>query len=183
GYSEVQLEEWGGGLEWIYDSTDDPLFATSGRRITGTGGYASRRQTHRMRAGGNGEFDFDQRFSDDSWLLSVQGRQYWPVTPKQSLGLGAGAGHSESFDVTGGSTGVYVEAIHAFNVWDFAIRERRGGDLRLETVARVDSSRYSSDSFDYDALDGQLRTSLLFRNAWGVYRLSFSYVAELEGGR
>jgi hypothetical protein len=51
-------------------------------------------------------------------------------------------------------------------------------------MLRVDSSHYSSDLIDdFDALDAQLRTSLLFRNAWGVYRLGFSYVADLEGGR
>lgn len=181
GFSETQLEAWRGELEWIYDSTDDPLFATSGRRITGSGAYGSSRITHRDRHGGN---DFDQRFSNDSWLLSAQGRQYRPITPKQSLGFGAGATHLESFDVTGSSTEVYLEAIHAFNVWDFAIRQRRGGDLRLETVLRVDASHYSSEfEDDYDTRDAQLRTSLLFRNAWGVYRLGFSYVAELERDR
>lgn len=186
GYSETQFEAWRGELEWLYDSTDDPLFATSGRRVTGAGAYGSSRQTHRVRHGaGNGEFDFDERYSNDSWLVSAQGRQYWPMTPKQSLGFGAGAEHSESFDVTGSSTSGYVEAIHAFNVWDFAVRERRRGDLRLETVLRVDASHYASDvaDYDYDTREAQLRTSLLFRNAWGVYRLGFSYVAELENRR
>ncbi len=184
GFNETQIEAWRGELEWIYDSTDDPLFATSGRRITASGVYGSRRQTERVRAG-NGEFDFDQRYSDDSWLVSAQGRQYWSITPKQSLGFGAGATHLESVEFTGSSTGVYVEAIHAFNVWDFAIRQRRGGDLRLETVLRVDASHYASDFVDddYDTRDARLRTSLLFRNAWGVYRLGFSYVAELEYSR
>ena len=178
GFSESQLEAWRSELEWIYDSTDDPLFATSGRRITGSGAYGSSRITHRDRHGGN---DFEQRFVNDSWLLSAQGRQYWPTTPKQSLGFGAGATHLERLDITGSETEVYVEAIHAFNVWDFAIRQRRGGDLRLETVLRLDAARYSSEfDDDYDTRDAQLRTSLIFRNAWGVYRLAFSYVAELE---
>ncbi|HET9766955.1 MAG TPA: hypothetical protein VFS60_08910, partial [Thermoanaerobaculia bacterium] len=185
GSSETRSEAWRAHLEWIYDTTDDPLFATTGRSVVTTARYESFRQRIRTHFDFlEGPVDVDDRFDDSSWTVGTQGRQFWPITLKQSLGIGAGASHGESGGFASSFTTATVEAVHAFNVWDYVVRERHG-DLRLETRALIGASRSTSKPLDFERsqIEGRLQTSLLFRNAWGVFRFTFTYYDILAGDR
>jgi outer membrane protein assembly factor BamA len=184
GFSESGFEQWRAELEWLYDSTDDPLFATAGRRLNTLAVYEDARRHFRFVRDdlGDGGLDSDERFDRRAWGLDTQGRQYWSLTPQQSLGVGAGVFHVDDLELDGSATSLNVEAIHAVNLWDFATRRRRG-DLRLETVAAVRSWRYSGGVGARETIDGRLDLSLLFRNAWGVIRLTFTYYDSLGEDR
>ncbi len=180
-----RFEAWQSSLEWIYDSTDDPLIPTDGARASITAVYQSQDRTAGSALPG---YDFEDRL--DSRQLLAEGRRYWPLTPRQSFAVGGAA----LFTDTDGSGGIAsrshernleVDAIHAVSLWDFST-SRRYGDLRMETSVGLQSFHES------DALGGPgfsekqtsllVRGALLFRNAWGLIRLAFVYVDSLGDG-
>jgi hypothetical protein len=60
-------------------------------------------------------------------------------------------------------------------------KTERIGDLRWETSLDVTSSHDDYPSFLRSSrIDGRLTTGLAFRNAWGLLRLTFSYIDNLQ---
>ncbi len=66
-------------LEWLYDTTDDPLLPTRGDTISASAGY--------------GASDFEFRFLDDTffrseslgWSVGTEARRYWPLASQHSV--------------------------------------------------------------------------------------------------
>jgi len=149
-------------LSWIYDTTNDQLFPTSG--VVAKMGLESKKLY---------VFDgtrFDGRWNRDAGASAAK---YWEVTPLQTLAL-HGSAHSVSdrayreYQIGGG---------YSASLWD---RERtiRHGDLRVELEAERNFLHYG-DATSY----ATARAGLAFRNAWGVVRLDFRYLGWRHGGR
>lgn len=171
---ELRFEAWAGQLEWIYDTTDDPIVPTEGLKLTGLASYVEQSQSFGS--------DFISPSETTSWRLRADGRKYWALTPKQSVGVGGGYAYSENESFFGGSheQALSAEVLYAISPWGFET-SRRLGDLRLETGLAVDHFRESSPFDDQEETALGLRTALLFRNAWGVVRIGVSYIDELGG--
>jgi len=167
-------------LEWIFDTTNDPLLPTEGLRLTTLGGYTRGQLSERLR-GGPVAFESDNHSSE----LRSEGRRYWSVTPRQSLALRAAAWYTKDHVQSGSLDSddvedlLFVEGSHAIDLWDFAKR-RRVGDLRWENAIGVErfhertSAFFGRESRHESSL--QLRSSLLFRNAWGLVRVSLTFI-------
>lgn len=168
GHLTQRAESWRGQLAWLYDSTDDPLVPTEGLYAGSWVTYDKVRQETR----GFGE-GFEQ--DNEQWDLGVEGRRYWSLTPRQAAGFGGGYVHTESGSGSPGfrQDSLRAQAIYAVNLWGFE-KSRRLGDLRFETGLGYETFRQSSP-LDEDASALSLQSSLLFRNAWGLARLSFLY--------
>lgn len=164
-------------LSWIYDTTDDPLFPTSGTRLTARTGYFESEQRS------EGPF-FSGRSSGDGYDLGISGRRHWALTNRQSVSaeLSGAWGESDVFgsEGRGESWQSAVKLGHSMDLWGFEKTERIG-DFRWENSLEVTSSDFDYGSFGrVAATDARLTTGLAFRNAWGVLRLSFSYVDNLR---
>jgi len=156
--------------EWVYNTTDDPLFP-----LSGTTGLAF--ISYRTDVAHNVEpaFDLDQRLTGRSLGYSAGGETFWPLTARQSLELGAGAG-GQRFSVTqqGSSSSFQGNLIvgHAVNLWGYE-KSERFGDLRFENFVVLDyvDQRQGVQS----RKTARLTSSLLYRSRWGVLRASFTY--------
>lgn len=166
------------GLSWIYDTTDDPLFPTSGTRLTSEARYS------RLEEAVQGPFPGND-FSQEAIGLEVVGRRHWALTHRQSVFAELSGSWSESdlfdreetFEQRAAGAGLG----HSMDLWGFEKTERIG-DLRWENTLQISSYETGfQDRLRYT--DGSLTTSLVFRNAWGVLRGSFSYVDTLEEGQ
>lgn len=163
-------------LAWIYDTTDDPLFTTTGTRVSASAGYGESERS----------FSFEEiRVREDSnvYDLGIVGRRHWALTRRQSV-AGQLSGYWAETDYNGTVDGFegYGGAaafIHSTDLWGFEKTERFG-DFRWENTIDIFMSDSDSSSFHSSSTDGRLTTSLVFRNAWGVTRLSFSYIDNLE---
>ncbi len=147
-------------LFWIHDTTNDPLFPTSGTRIT-----AGVIRTSMPTSG----FTELGRVKVDEYRTTLE--RSWTVTPQQSLTLGAsGLDFDRSIKKYRGY------ARYAFDLWG---RERtlKYGDLRLELQA--DRVFTKVRQFPFDA-ESTARIGLAHRNVWGVLRLDFEYNAWRE---
>lgn len=169
------------GLAWIYDTTDDPLFPTSGSRVVGNVGYSDTERTQE-----NSFVRIEESF--ESYGASLGGRRHWALTHRQSVSADLGASWSrfpsEGLGPDFDSWTVGAGLGHSMDLWGFEKTERIG-DLRWENLLTISSSKANSASaFRGDwFIDGRLTTSLVFRNAWGVLRGSFTYVDVLEDGQ
>lgn len=170
-------ERRGLGLSWIYDTTDDPLFPTSGTRLTAGGRYSETEYRDR------GPFySFDQ--SSDDYNLGVSGRRHWALTPRQSVSAELSASFQES-EVSGEggsydqwSTGARLG--YSMDLWGLEKTERIG-DLRWESSLQVTKSEFDSSFFGTGSTtEARLTTGPVFRNAWGLLRLNFIYVDTLD---
>jgi hypothetical protein len=170
-------ERRGLGLSWIYDTTDDPLFPTSGTRLTSSVRYSESEYRDR------GPFySFDQR--SDDYNLGVSGRRHWALTPRQSVSAELSAFFQES-EVSGEggryeqwSTGGRLG--HSMDLWGGEKTERIG-DLRWENSLQVTESEFKSSLFGSGSTtEARLTTGPVFRNAWGLLRLNFIYVDILD---
>jgi hypothetical protein len=178
-------------LDWLYDTTDDPIFPTLGTQSSLAGSDLKFRAVSSPPAPQSG-FRSEQEFRNFS--LSV--RRYWPVSNRQSVSLGfTGSAYrvSQSFSSSLGpvvsdpydTSQASLLIGHSF---DFISgeRARRWGDLRLETTAEYQGS-YTDNSlvkfFGERNLSFRpvLRTGLVFRNPWGVVRLGLSYLGKFRG--
>jgi len=164
------------GLAWIYDTTDDPLFPTSGVRMTAGANYAHDEEKF-------GQPLLVKDLSQDRYDLGVSGRRHWALTHRQSVSAALGVswggadvsglgGQSESW-----TTGVTLG--HSMDLWGFEKTERIG-DFRWENTLDVVASHFDSPFLDASTTDARLTTSLVFRNTWGLLRLSFTYVDDLQ---
>jgi hypothetical protein len=166
------------GLAWIYDTTDDPIFPTSGTRLVGGTSYSESEQ--------RSEFD-DVLFRDsiDSYGFSFGARRHWALTGRQSVSaemLSAWYQYDADSDPTGDEYEQWNHLAvftHSTDLWGFAKTERFG-DFRWENSLQAYGTEGDSAFSRFTSIDGRLTTALVFRNAWGVTRLSFSYIENLD---
>lgn len=156
-------------LSWIYDSTDDPFFATRGTR----GVVAAGRRNLPFVV----PLDPPLRSNHRHLWLAADLRRVWSLAPRHTLS--AQAGHAylrRDF----GPQGFYdVEqspsfgATYAYSVFG-PDRPSRFGDLRLEAGLVHERSQFHDDFGDSDSSAvTAARVGVLFRSEWGVVRLRF----------
>jgi hypothetical protein len=161
-------------LSWIYDTTDDPLFPVSGTRVSGGAGYSESERESRFQG-------FLVKESSDGNDLFLVGSRYWALTHRQSVGSHLSAYWSTT-DFGFGETDFWTAAAafsHSTDLWGFEKTERFG-DLRWENTLEIRSSESDAYFGRFTSTEGQLGTALVFRNAWGVTRLSFFYIDNLD---
>ncbi|HEX2225308.1 MAG TPA: hypothetical protein VHN15_14000 [Thermoanaerobaculia bacterium] len=179
-----RADGWGADLDWIYDTTDDPVFPSQGDTVTASIDYERGEIRHEAREGTEPQplpSGFRESASDISWSLSTSGRRHFRLTPRQSVSFGAQASWQEesrdpSASFKGRLVSTAVNGSHSLSLWGFEKTERIG-DLRLESGLFVGHSRVSA-SYPIDErgrTTAGLSTSVVFRNAWGVLRASLSY--------
>jgi hypothetical protein len=155
-------------LSWIYDSTDDPFFATRGTRGVVTAG-----QRHLPFVV---PLDPPLRSDHRHLFLAADLRRVWSLAPRHTI-LGHAGVTSLRRDF--GPHGYDVEhapsfgATYAYSVFG-PDRPSRLGDLRLE-AGLVRERSFLEDDFGDGESSGfaAARVGLLFRNEWGVVRLRF----------
>lgn len=171
---EFTAEARQAGLEWRYDTTDDPILPSRGVRVTAGADRAWFEQ--RARSFLPGGIAFEQTLDS----ASLSGRKHWPLTQRQSISLGAGVAYqrarSESFQqFDADSTNLSAELEHSWSLWGFE-RSRRIGDLWLETGVSYLSR--DQDTIGFDVLrsdETTFHTGLVFRSVWGLLRATLSY--------
>ena len=141
-------------LAWRYDTTDDPLFPTTGTLLRAAG-------------------ERDQFvYADNSSVRHKKYNQhdqagverFWSLTPLQSVSAGI---DYERF----GAESYRPHVGYSISLWG-RDRTLRLGDLRAE--AELD--RFIVDLFSSQrGSSGDLRIGLAFRNTWGVVRANFQY--------
>jgi hypothetical protein len=164
-------------LSWIYDTTDDPLFPTSGTRLSAGAGYSEFEQ--------KAESVFStERSRNHGYDFGASGSRHWALTNRQSVSTELRGSWAEGNSliveetVRQWSTGVTLG--HSMDLWGFEKTERIG-DLRWETSLDFTSWDYDAPSFFRSSrTDGSVTTGLAFRNAWGLFRLTFSYIDNLQ---
>lgn len=178
--ASFERESYSASVAWIYDTTDDPLFPSTGSRVTGSVGYDTFRD----------EIDdvlFGRAISRaDYYRSALTGRRHWSLTPRQSIGAELGGSidrldDDDDFLYSGVTQYTFSTGLlHSMDLWGFEKTERIG-DFRWENAVRLG---YADDDVDFiyrNNSDLQLETSLVFRNTLGVMRLSFGYVEALDG--
>jgi outer membrane protein assembly factor BamA len=168
-----ETDRWDASLSWIYDTTDDPLFPSSGTKVSAGSNYSQDRTVERSRLPGEEDF----RSTSHDFNFAVFGQRYWPVTARQSVsveldGIRSKSGTSDGFD------GTDLRAILAVGyAWDLLGLSRggRSGDLRFETTLLGNYEDFSPAFGQSPAKSVGIQASLAYRNAWGVARLSFRY--------
>jgi hypothetical protein len=161
-------------LDWIYDTTDDPLFPSSGTKLDGGVSYDTFRDSFHARGPFPGEFKSSGHFT----TIALSGRHHWPVTARQSfeaeLDLVRRETQSDNF-LDDRLTEEILIAGHAINLWGYE-KSQRYGDLRFENAIRVQYGDDSSSIASYHQASADAISSLVYRSRWGVVRASFTYV-------
>lgn len=183
-------------LKWIYDTRDDPLFPGRGTALSAGVELAEASFPLRLPLPSGEPFPAppaDARSESRMMALAAAATRSWSPTPRQALTLGgrAALGRSEVDRLVRGGAiegpqsfhtrEAAAEVKHSLALWS-AERTRAHGDLRLETFAAYGYEAISPDS---GILGNPVRRvsagiSVVFRHAWGVYRLGFTGL-ELEG--
>jgi hypothetical protein len=121
--------------------------------------------------------------------MRLEGRNYWAVTPRQSVGAGGYAWytsadvHDFAFeDVEDVEDLLGIEAIHALSLRSVAASLEKG-DLRLETGLGLQRLHQERDRFGRESehVNAVARISLFFRHAWGLVRINV-FLGETLGG-
>jgi hypothetical protein len=142
-------------LFWIHDTTNDPIFPTSGTRIT-----AGAIRFDTPTAGST----LTGRVKIDEYRLTAE--RSWPIARTQAVTAGAAAREYDSrFQQYRG----YVR--YSVDLWG---REQtiRWGDLRLE----IEGDRELASVNDDHYMHSTARVGFAYRGAWGVLRMNFQYV-------
>jgi hypothetical protein len=164
-------------LSWIYDSTDDPLFATRGTR----GIVAAGQRTIPRVIATVPPVRRDLAFL---WVTTDL-RHVRSLAPRHTLSARAGDtylrrdfGPSAGYDL---ENTAFLGATYAYSVFG-PDRPSPLGDLRLEAGLRNELSRYEDPLSDEAGWSQQLsgHLGLVFRNEWGVLRLRFDVGRERE---
>lgn len=156
---------------WIYDTSDDPLFPSSGRRVRGT------LSTYRDRTSRIEGSDF-ARFDTEAHAVEASSQAYYGLKPGQVLSWSLRGNVVEllesSFSTRRYSAG--IGAGYAQDLWEVG-RTRGWGDLRWG----LDGS-YTHFDYEQSVQGGvfELGAELLFRNAWGIARWRFVYQHESQ---
>lgn len=183
-FSEVPLEEQEPGedlklerattleLSWIYDSTDDPLFATRGTR--GVAGAGRRNIPFVVPLS-----PVRLRSNHEHFWATADLRHVWSLAPRHAItarftdtylrrDFGPGGGHDlENTTLLGAS--------YTYTMFP------RLGDLRLEAGLVHEWTNLENDDVQRRlSAQTSARLGLLFRNEWGVIRLRFDVEPDLE---
>jgi outer membrane protein assembly factor BamA len=173
-----------GQLDWLYNTTDDPLFPTQGDTVETALLYQRFSSLFKSTVVNVPSSRLDER----TWDFSLSGHHYRPLTARQSLAFGfsADAFHFSEDDpfpgnfIIGSGNGYQasVSVTHALDLWQ-GERARHRGDLRLETSAAYAGS-YSdaglSVLFNQTTLyQLTLGENLVFRSPWAIVRLGVLY--------
>jgi outer membrane protein assembly factor BamA len=144
-------------LFWIHDTTNDPLFPTSGTRFTAGGTHTTTPTSGLVQLG---------RVKQEELKTTLE--RSWSLTTAQAGTLG---GSASSFDSIIRDYRMFGR--YSLDLWG---RERtlRDGDLRLEVEGDRHFVRVQRPPF---RAESTLRISLASRNVWGVLRLNFDYTA------
>lgn len=141
---------------WIHDTTDDPLFPSRGTRIT-----AGATRTDTPTAGSTllGRLKLDE--------LKVSAERSFALTQRQAL---TGGVNGSDYDRVIRRYDAFAR--YSFDLWG---RERtlRNGDLRLELGADRVFTSIRENPFDAQST---VRASVVYRNPWGVLRLTGQYL-------
>src|SRR4028119_122802 len=123
-------------VAWIYDTTDDPLFPSTGIKVTGSLGYSTSLDTTNEDFFGRRESRFK------GYQTELAARRHWALTPRQSIGAELGGqidrGEDDENHVFAGYTryGGTAALLHSMDLWGFEKTERIG-DFRWENAVRV----------------------------------------------
>lgn len=167
-------EGWTSGLSWIFDSTDDPLFPSSGLKMLAGGGYSQDESSLRLTPPVEG---IDLTQSSSSWTIDLFGRRHWAVTPRQSVSLALDVSrnrYSSDDGYTNTDLRGFAAVGYALDLLGFGADGHRG-DLRFESEIGGDYSDVSNSYADGSARSAYLLATLSYRTSWGVARLSFRY--------
>lgn len=145
-------------LFWIHDTTNDPIFPTSGTRFT-AGVVRSSVPTS--------GFTLLGRVKNDEYHVTLE--RSFPVTQAQSLTAG---GRATEFDRRVQTYRPFLR--YSLDLWDRDATIRYG-DLRFELEADRLISRLRLSSQPQIA-ESAVRAGLAFRAAWGVLRMNVAYV-------
>lgn len=162
-------------IAWVFNSLDDPVLPRGGLLLEGGVSWSEIDDT-RITLDPGGELVLD-RFIDNSNGVLLAASRHWPVADRQSVSLGA-RGY---FEEGGADERWETEASVGHQV--FLMRRQEVGkwrELRLETEASQLSQDFSSTDPYFSHLDRvdswALRAGLVYRNGWGLYRFSFTYL-------
>ncbi|HEY2737522.1 MAG TPA: hypothetical protein VGK45_03905, partial [Thermoanaerobaculia bacterium] len=107
------------------------------------------------------------------------GEHFWPLTARQALELGFNVSKthvSATTESTSQSLQGNLTAGHAINLLGYE-KTQRFGDLRFENVFTAEYVDQRSQFVLIPVTKTvSFTSSLLYRNRWGVLRLSFTYV-------
>lgn len=148
-------------ISWLYDTTNDPIFPTSGTYVKA--GLDSRRGVQLIPSFTGLTYDLQYDWNHE---LAARVARYWDLTPVQSISLAGDVltdndREFQTYQLRGG---------YSANLWGRQ-RTLEYGDLRFEAEGERILRR-----FDESVSYGTARAGLAFRNAWGVVRLDFRYV-------
>ena len=166
-------------LSYIYDSTDDPLFPSSGMSVVGTAALRS------------GPFILREpdlptlRITYERPSFSVEARRHWRLTSRHSVSAGFEGRHVQRetqvprFGIqTSRSDRYEVEAAYAFSIRGDD-RPNRLGELRAEAGAgyatlrqRIPQPDFMPDQLLSDSTPTAF-VGLVYRSQWAVFRLRF----------
>ena len=165
-----EADRWDTSLEWIYDTTDDPLFPSSGTKASAGSNYSQTRTLDRSTPEGF-------RTTSHDFNIAVFSRRHWAVTARQSLSVELDGIRSES-GTSDGFSGKDLRAILAVGYALDLLGLSRGGhagDLRFETRLLGNYDDFSPAFVHSPVESVGLEASLAYRNPWGVARVSFLY--------
>lgn len=188
GFTDEDLTRSDVELKWIYDTRDEPLFPSQGSVVSG-GLEVSKADLPLRVSGTSDEGPADARSSSRMAALAVAGARTWSLAPRHAVSLGGrmAAGRSDAGKTVSGDTIVTsrdlhtrdasIEARHSWSLWGEKLT-REAGDLRLETTA---AAGYEAISPDLGVRGTpvhrrSLGIALVFRNAWGIFRLGLTYL-------
>jgi hypothetical protein len=169
-------------LDWLYNTTDDPLFPTRGEEAQAT--LIGQSFDDRI-----GQLSGTVREGQHLGTLALSGHHHLPLTRRQSLTFGlTGSTYRyrefatvpEALNGPGPTYGYLatIEAGHAVDLWQ-GERARSWGDLRLETTASYGALSTARNLRNTDGPDPiyqfSLRTTLVYRSPWAVLRLGLVY--------
>jgi hypothetical protein len=169
-------------LDWLYNTTDDPLFPTQGNEA----------EADLVDLSSNFSANFTgmaNRFSEHVDTFTLSGRHHQRLTALQSWSFGltgatyryaAGASAPSLLLTSRPSFGAQasLEVGHGLDIWPGEPARRRG-NLRLETTASyvvASTARgLRQPGVDNPVYQLALRANLVYRNPWAVVRLGVSY--------
>lgn len=161
-FFDESIDSWSGTVDWIYDTTDDPVITTEGTRVIGTVGYAVL-----------GTFTSD--LEADAWQVSLEGERHFRLTSRQSVSLALGTGLQQiSFgDSETEDWASRAELGYSVSLWG-AEKTERFGRFWLENVLEYQYND-NDDPFDFEREVLVLRSDLVFRNPLGVFRFGLTF--------
>lgn len=163
-------------LAWIFETTDDPRFTTRGTFATAGLHYGDAEQSFRAS-------DFSDDDESSGFGALVEARRYWPVSLRTSLSADLLASWDrnelDGFDGNQESTFAALGVGHAFDILGTGTA-RRGLDLRWENHLHLAESRFESPFGTQRSTDASFTTGLAVRAGWGLARLSFTYLDNVD---